>query len=72
MKDCTMDISSVSNVSSTVPIDQNQIRQEAGILVLKKAIDIQKSGVSDLLEALPTELPLATSGFLGTQLNTLA
>ena len=72
MKDYTMDILSVANVHSTAPIDQNQLRQEAGILVLKKAIDIQKSGVTDLLNALPTELPLASSGTLGTQLNTLA
>ena len=72
MKDYTMDISSVANVQSITAYDQNKTRQEAGILVLKKAMDMQKSGVTDLLNALPTELPLASSGTLGTQLNTLA
>jgi hypothetical protein len=49
-------------------MQKNQIAQTAQILVLKKAMDIQATGAMALLQA----LPLATSGSLGTQVNTLA
>jgi hypothetical protein len=66
-----MDISSVSSVHNLVTINAQQTEQEASLLVLKKALAMQESGVTDLLEAIPTNLPLATSGSLGTQLNLL-
>ena len=66
-----MDISPVSIVQNVVAMDAQQAGQEASLLVLKKALAMQEAGVTDLLEAIPTDLPLATSGSLGTQLNLL-
>lgn len=45
------------------------------VLVLKKALDVQKNSASIMLDALAQSAPqpqLATSGNLGTQLNTWA
>lgn len=44
----------------------------AQLLVLKKAMDVQEQGALALLQALPTALPLATSGTLGTRVNLMA
>jgi hypothetical protein len=66
-----MDISPISSVQNVLNLDAQQAGQEASLLVLKKALAMQESGVTDLLEAIPTNLPLATSGSLGTQLNLL-
>ena len=41
------------------------------ITVLKKALDVQASAAATLLQALP-QPALATSGTLGTQVNTFA
>ena len=49
-------------------LGQSQVAQTAQVLVLKKAMDIQATGALALLQA----LPLATSGNLGTQVNTMA
>jgi len=49
-------------------MQQSQVAQTAQVLVLKKAMDIQASGALALLQA----LPLASSGNLGTQVNTMA
>lgn len=49
-------------------MQQSQVAQTAQILVLKNAMDIQATRALALLQA----LPLATSGNLGTQVNTMA
>jgi hypothetical protein len=49
-------------------MQQSQVAQTAQVLVLKKAMDLQATGALALLQA----LPLATSGPLGTQVNTMA
>jgi len=54
--------------SVSAPQTQGEVAQAAQVLVLKKAMDVQASGVATLLQA----LPLATSGNLGTRVNTLA
>ena len=63
-----MDISTTALVSASTQMQQSQVAQAAQILVLKKAMDIQETGALALLQA----LPLATSGNLGTQVNTMA
>ncbi|MBP9059025.1 MAG: putative motility protein [Rhodoferax sp.] len=63
-----MDISPAALVNAATQMQQNQVTQTAQVLVLKKAIDIQATGALALLQA----LPLATSGNLGTQVNTMA
>jgi hypothetical protein len=50
---------------------QGQNAQEAQMLVMKKAMDMQESATAALLNAVAGDLPLASSGTLGTQLNTL-
>ena len=63
-----MDVSPAALVNASTQIQQSQVAQTAQVLVLKKAMDIQANGAITLLQS----LPLATSGNLGTQVNTLA
>ena len=63
-----MDISPTALVNASTQMQQSQVAQAAQILVLKKAMDIQETGSLALLQALPR----ATSGNLGTQVNTMA
>lgn len=63
-----MGISPTALVSVSTQMQQSQVAQMAQVLVLKKAMDIQSTGTLALLQA----LPLATSGNLGTQVNTMA
>jgi len=63
-----MDISPTALVNASTQMQQSQVAQAAQILVLKKAMDIQATGEMALLQA----IPLATSGNLGTHVNTMA
>jgi hypothetical protein len=63
-----MDVSPAALVNAATQMQQSQVAQTAQVLVLKKAMDIQSTGTL----ALPQVLPLATSGNLGTQVNTMA
>lgn len=63
-----MEISANALVNASTQMQQSQVAQAAQVLVLKKAMDIQATGAMALLQA----LPLATSGNLGTQVNTMA
>lgn len=63
-------VSAIVNVSTQM--QQTQLAQAAQIMVLKKAMDIQATGAMTLLQALPGNLPLASGGHLGTQVNTMA
>jgi hypothetical protein len=63
-----MDVSPAALVNAATQMQQSQVTQAAQVLVLKKAMDIQATGALALLQA----LPLATSGNLGTQVNTMA
>ena len=51
--------------------DPGSVAGAASLLLLKKAIDLQASTSAQLLQALP-QPALATSGSVGTQVNTLA
>ena len=63
-----MDVPPAALVNAVTQMQQGQVAQAAQVLVLKKAMDTQASGALALLQA----LPLATSGNLGTQVNTMA
>jgi len=63
-----MEISPTALINASTQMQQSQVTQTAQVLVLKKAMDIQATGALALLQA----LPLATSGNLGTQVNTMA
>jgi hypothetical protein len=63
-----MNVSATSPASASTAITQAQVAESAQVFVLKKATDLQAASVMTLLQA----LPLATSGSLGTKVNTLA
>ena len=60
-----------SIVSTSTALASRQTSYAINITVLKKALDVQASAAATLLQALP-QPALATSGTLGTQVNTFA
>lgn len=67
-----MDVAlSNSIVSTATALASRETSDALNVRVLKKALDIQASSAATLLQALP-QPPLATSGTLGTQVNTFA
>ena len=60
-----------SIVSTSTALASRQTSDAINITVLKKALDVQASAAATLLLALP-QPALATSGTLGTQVNTFA
>ena len=58
----------VNNASNA---DLGTVQGAASISVLKKALDVQASSALQLIQALP-QATLASSGSLGTQVNTYA
>ncbi len=67
-----MNVSNTSIASAPTQLPQSQVAESAQLLVLKKAMDIEASSALALLQAVPGNLPLATSGNLGTKVNTTA
>jgi len=67
-----MDVSPAALINASTQMQQSQVAQTAQVLVLKKAMEVQASGAIALIQALPANLPLATSGSVGTQLNVMA
>ena len=59
-------------VDRVLQMGNSQTSQEAQINVLKKAMDMQESASAALLNAVAGNLPLASDGSVGTQVNTLA
>jgi hypothetical protein len=66
-----MAVSPALLVDRVVQMQQGQTHQEAQMRVLNKAMDMQASAASALLNAVAGQLPLATEGSVGTQLNAL-
>jgi len=67
-----MDVSPAALINASTQMQQSQVAQTAQVLVLKKAMEVQASGAMALIQALPANLPLATSGSVGTQVNVMA
>lgn len=69
-----MDIGLTNSIVNTATAQASQSTSDAiNITVLKKALGLQANAAATLLQALPQPQPaLATSGSLGTQLNTFA
>jgi hypothetical protein len=63
-------ISSASAVTPTAA-PEGTVQASAGISVMKKSENLQAAAVAELLQALP-QPALATTGTLGTQVNTYA
>lgn len=66
-----MDISPVAMVGAHVSNQQANAAQDVQLAVLKKAMDLQGAGTLSLLQSVTGNLPLATGGSVGTQLNLL-
>ena len=67
-----MDVSPALLMDRVLQTRQDQTAQEAQILVMKKAMDMQELASAALLNAVAGDLPLANGGSVGTQVNTLA
>jgi hypothetical protein len=69
-----MNVSSTSTsiASASSQAQQGTVAEAAQLLVLKKAMNIEASSALALLQSVPGNLPLATSGNLGTKVNTTA
>lgn len=66
-----MAVSPALLVDRVVQMQQGQTQQAAQMRVLTKAMDMQESAASALLNAVAGPLPLATQGSVGTQVNAL-
>ncbi|WP_348691087.1 YjfB family protein [Acidovorax soli] len=70
-----MDISSSGNLALINNLNASpagSVQSSAQLMVLKKAMDMQGQGALELLNSVPPQPALATSGHLGTQLNIYA
>ena len=68
-----MNIASTPSVQAATSAAQSPTADSVNILVLKKALNTQAAAAMTLLQALPQSAPsLATSGSVGTQVNTFA
>lgn len=66
-----MNISSTSSVQAATSVAQSDAADSVSILVLKKALDMQATTATALLQTLP-QPPLATEGPVGTKVNAFA
>lgn len=66
-----MDVSLSNNILQTAnALSQSKTVDAVQTEVLKKSMEVQENAAATLLQALPQQL--ATSGTLGTQVNTFA
>ncbi len=66
-----MDSVNSSTVANASSADLSTVQGTAAVSVLKKALDFQATGAAQLIASLPQPV-LATSGTVGTNLNTFA
>jgi hypothetical protein len=67
-----MNISSTPAVQAATSAAAGATSDAVNVLVLKKALDTQALAAATLLQALPQPPALATSGAVGTRVNTFA
>jgi hypothetical protein len=67
-----MNLTNSPGVSAAALAAQGPAVDSVHILVLRKALDAQAASALALIDAIPPNPPLATSGSLGTRLNTYA
>lgn len=65
-----MDVSSIASLATTIA--ETATRQEVGVAVMKKAMDIQASSAEALLQALPPVSGANLPPHLGQNINTTA
>tara|TARA_R110001606_G_scaffold317229_1_gene464006 strand:+ start:844 stop:1047 length:204 start_codon:yes stop_codon:yes gene_type:complete len=65
--------SAVNNmVSASMALQQAQVAQQAQLTVFKDALDGQAAHITALMDSVAQAPQLATSGSVGTQINTTA
>ncbi len=67
-----MNISNSPAVQAATSLASSDTSDAINVLVLKKALDTQAAAAATLLQAIPTPPALATSGNVGTRVNTFA
>lgn len=71
-----MDVALTNTIVSTATaMSSRETGDAVNVAVLKKALDMQESNAATLINAMQASMPqpvLATSGTLGTQVNTYA
>ena len=67
-----MDVSPSAMVDRVLQLRQADVQQEVQVRVLKEAMDTQKSTVAALIAGVTGDMPLASSGDVGTRVNTRA
>ena len=67
-----MNISSTPAVQSATNAAAASVSDAVNVLVLKKALDIQAVAAATLLQSLPQLPALASTGNVGTRVNTFA
>ncbi|HEX4856401.1 MAG TPA: putative motility protein [Limnobacter sp.] len=65
-----MDISAAAMVTAALQMQQSQTIQQGQVAVLKKAMEISEASAVQLIQSIPQQPALATSGSLGTRINT--
>ncbi|KUJ87958.1 MAG: hypothetical protein XD36_1639 [Halomonas sp. 54_146] len=71
-EDDTMDSAVNNMVGASMALQQAQVSQQAQLSVFKQALDGNASQIAALMESVSLEPQLATSGSIGTQINTTA
>ncbi len=67
-----MDVAVSNMVNATLDMRQAQSIQQAQFGFFKEALDGQAAQITALMESVDFDQPLATSGSIGTQINTTA
>lgn len=67
-----MDVSPSAMVDRVLQLRQADVQQEVQVRVLKEAMDTQQAAAASLLAGVTGDMPLATSGDVGTRVNTRA
>lgn len=62
-----MDVSSVA--ASISALSQSNVRAQASMLMLKKALDLQQSSAMQLLQALPAPVQAPSGATVGTRVD---
>ncbi|MCE7518909.1 putative motility protein [Halomonas profundus] len=67
-----MDVAANNMVNATLDMRQAQAIQQAQFGVFKEALDGQAAQITALMDSVALDPQLATSGSVGTQINTTA
>jgi hypothetical protein len=67
-----MNLDTMATVGNASSAALDTVRGQASLVMLRKTLDLQASSAAQLIQALPQPPALATSGSLGSRVNTYA